>query len=226
MATFELPEIHENPEHWGPPVHNAAVLPAEFQDIPFAPFSKVRARQWNDEKRGQRAVADPEFVSRLQSDKIGRIADWNAGASTSDGRGPYGDDSAAGQRGGRGGARGGRAGRDAPQSYGAGGANAFAYFHGDDEASFSVVDNTRTTGAKRGGLSGFSRGGRGGARGGAAATAGRGGARGGMQARNMRGRGGVGGARGGRRYGFKDWDKVSRRFNSRPSFKKYDELMI
>jgi translation initiation factor 3 subunit D len=135
-------------------------------------------------------------VPFAKSDKIGRIADWNA---TSD------NASVAGDRG-RGG-RSGRGGRDGgAQSYGAGAAaSTFAYFHGDDEATFSVVDNAKAAPRGRGGLASFSRGrGRGGARGGARGAAPtRGGARG-------TGRGGVA-ARGGaaRRGGWKDWDKVS-----------------
>ncbi|CAO1634815.1 unnamed protein product [Sympodiomycopsis kandeliae] len=205
MASFTLPEMPETPGIWGPPSVQAAsssktstVLPPEFADIPFAPFSK--------------------------SDKIGRIADWNVSS------GRDGDDrSVTGAAAGRGARMGGR--RDAPQAYGSGSSNAFAYFHGDDEATFSVVDNTRTAGAKRGGLTAMGRGGagRGGGRGGAAGGAGAG--RGGMAAGGrgavgaQRGRvparGGPGGAggpgigRGGaaggaRRGGYRDWDKPQR----------------
>ena len=107
------------------------------------------------------------------------------------------------------------------QVYGAGTSSLFSYQHGEDEASFSVVDNTRTTAKPRGA---FGRGGgtifRGrGARGGAGATPGRGGAAGGRGGFNARGgrdqrfdsRGGRGGGRGGnRRFGWKDWDKPQR----------------
>jgi translation initiation factor 3 subunit D len=106
------------------------------------------------------------------------------------------------------------------QVYGAGTSSLFSYQHAEDEASFSVVDNTKTAKPR----AGFGRGGgtifRGrGARGGAAtggrggATAGRGGAqrgsggRGGAAFDNRGGRGG----RGGRRFGgWKDWDKPQR----------------
>ncbi|CAN8067889.1 unnamed protein product [Agarophyton chilense] len=49
MATFQLPEIHDNPDGWGPPMDLA---PKKFQDMPYAPFSK--------------------------SDRLGRAADWTA----------------------------------------------------------------------------------------------------------------------------------------------------
>lgn len=207
MASFILPEIPETPGLWGPPSldpsstseasassSKVSVLPPEFADIPFAPFSK--------------------------SDKIGRIADWNAAG------GRDGDDRSTTGAPGRGGRMGGR--RDAPQAYGSGSSNAFAYFHGDDEATFSVVDNTRTTTSKRGGLTSMGRGGggRGGGRGGAAGGPGRGGV--------AAGRGPVGAQRGGRapvrggpgsgvgagatgrggggarRGGYRDWDKPQR----------------
>lgn len=200
MASFTLPSLSETPERWGPPAidsstssSSSSVLPPEFADIPFAPFSK--------------------------SDKIGRIADWNAASAGAAG-GRDGDDRLGGQ-----GARGARPGRrDGPQAYGSGASNAFAYFHGDDEATFSVVDNTRTAGSKRGGgLASLSRGGAGGGRGGRGGAAG---ARGGMAAGRapggiVGGRGGRGGAQraggfaggrggGARRGGYRDWDKPQR----------------
>lgn len=49
MASFKLPEIHDNPDGWGPPMDLA---PKKFQDMPYAPFSK--------------------------SDRLGRAADWTA----------------------------------------------------------------------------------------------------------------------------------------------------
>ena len=51
MASFSLPQIHDNPDgSWGPSSSN---LPEtfKFKDIPYAPYSK--------------------------SDKLGRFADWN-----------------------------------------------------------------------------------------------------------------------------------------------------
>ncbi|CAO1627949.1 unnamed protein product [Jaminaea pallidilutea] len=206
MASFSLPTVVDTPDRWGPPNGGAAsgpssstsvnqaasVLPAEFADIPFAPFSK--------------------------SDKIGKVADWNAASSARN----DGDDRS--QMGGARNARMGR--RDGPQAYGSGAANTFAYFHGDDEATFSVVDNTRSAaGRGRGGLANMGRGGAGG-RGGRGGPGGRGGfagrgnsaslgLRGGRPGGGQRGGGyGGGGGRGGfggaRRGGYRDWDKPQR----------------
>ena len=123
--------------------------------------------------------------------------------------------------------------------YGAGTSSLFSYQHGEDEASFSVVDNTRTTTKTRGG---FGRGGgtifRGrGARGGAGASAGRGGpqnARGGFNARGGRNdsrfdtRGGRNARGGNRRFGWKDWDKPQRNrdasVNIKPEWKMLEEI--
>lgn len=105
----------------------------------------------------------------------------------------------------RGGARpGGR--KDGPQAYGSGASNAFSYFHVEDEASFSLVDN-KTGGPRRGAGSFGFRGGRGAGRG---SASGRGSARG-MSTGYARGgqyggRGGQG--RGGGRRGWKDWEKA------------------
>lgn len=207
MASFKLPTLQEATDRWGPPVtagdSASSVLPTEFREIPFAPFAK--------------------------GDKIGRFADWNAaggagGQPQDGGRGGGGDDrggaargAAAGLRGNAPGQGGGRRG-EGNQSYGAG-ASTFTYFHGNDEASFSMVDNTRSTTAKRAGLSNMTRGGRGAsnrgglARGGAnSAMTGRNGVGGAMGGRNMRGgmqRGGMS-MRGGRRGGWRDWDRPQR----------------
>lgn len=218
MASFPLPQLQETPEVWGPPStastsgkSKESVLPAEFRDIPFTPFAK--------------------------SDKIGRFADWNAvtaslahadGARAAAAAAAGGDEqqrgtgpirgAAAGLRGGGGGQAGGRR-NDGLQTLGAG-ASTFTYFHGSDEASFSIVDNARTSGAKRGGgLSQMTRGRGGAARGGA----GRGGALGGAASRGaiagrggrimtQRGGGPAGGfgGRGGRRPGWRDWDRPQR----------------
>ena len=153
-------------------------------------------------------VNEPDFHSipyapYSKSDKLGRFADWTEGDNR-DQRGAAGS-SATGT--GRGGARpGGR--KDGPLAYGSGATNTFSYFHVEDEASFSLVDN-KTGGPRRGVANfGFQRG-RGANRG---VTGGRGGAalRG---VANMYGRGGQYGARsgfgrGGNRRGWKDWEKV------------------
>ncbi|PWN25161.1 translation initiation factor eIF-3, subunit D [Jaminaea rosea] len=202
MASFTLPKLAENSDRWGPPPldssssSSSSVLPPEFADIPFAPFSK--------------------------SDKIGRIADWNAssaGGATAIGGGRDGDDRSARNAAQGAGGRGGR--REGPAAYGSGASNAFAYFHADDEATFSVVDNTRSQSTRgRGGLASMSRGGGGGGRGGRGGGA-AGGAKGAMGgARGGRGGAAAGGnqrnqgfaSRGGgaRRGGYRDWDKPQR----------------
>ena len=176
--SFALPPINDGVDGaWGPSTSN---LPDnfKFRDIPFAPYSK--------------------------SDKLGRIADWNeltsdnrqnnAGGQTGAG-GPGGQ----GGSGGRGGGPGGRR-RDGGQAFGSGTASAFAYFHVEDESSFSLVDN-KPTPPRRGGA--FTRG-RGTARGGNTYNS-----RGGTQ---RGGRGGFNAGRGGNqrggRKGWRDWDKV------------------
>jgi len=90
-------------------------LPVQFADIPYAPFSK--------------------------NDKLGRVVDWNQeGAGTSSG-GPAGGAGASGPAaGGAGQQRGGnKYGREPKEAFGAASAGTFAYFHDEDEASFSVV---------------------------------------------------------------------------------------
>ncbi|SJX61408.1 probable eukaryotic translation initiation factor 3 subunit 7 [Sporisorium reilianum f. sp. reilianum] len=147
-------------------------------------------------------LKDIPFAPYAKNDKVGRIADWNNASGASN--------DAANVRGGRQG----RA-RDVQQNFGTSAASsAFAYFHGDDEASFSVVDNTRTAASRRGGLGQMSqRGGRGG-RGGAGAAGGRGASKFGAGAGTRGARGGRGGAaaarRGGGRFGWKEWDKPQR----------------
>ncbi|PVG00487.1 putative eIF3d-eukaryotic translation initiation factor 3 subunit D [Serendipita vermifera] len=144
------------------------------------------------------------YAPYSKSDKLGRFADWAEGDSSAQ-RG-QGGPSATGTS--RGGARaGGR--KDGQQVYGSGAINAFSYFHVEDEASFSLVDN-KTGGPRRGaGNFGFQRG-RGAARGIASGrgVAGRGAAIGYGRGGQYGGRGGSG--RGGGRRGWKDWEKTSR----------------
>lgn len=148
---------------------------------------------------------DIPYAPYSKSDKLGRFADWTEGDGRAlGGGGPAG----ATGRGGRiGGGR-----KDGQAAYGSGATNAFSYFHVEDEASFSLVDN-KTGGPRRGaGGFGFQRG-RGAGRG---AGAGRGGTSGrtgpGGYGRNQPGQyGGRGGAaRAGNRRGWKDWEKTSR----------------
>lgn len=181
MASFSLPVIHDNPDGgWGP----SANLPEQFKfkDIPYAQYSK--------------------------SDKLGRFADWNDGSASENSRQPaiglpaalpaQASSNAAGARAGR--TR--RDGGSGAQTFGSGTASAFAYFHVEDESSFSLVDN-KPAAPRRGGA--FTRG-RGTGRGGSSGQsyAGRG--------QGQRGRGvfvprGGAAQRGGRRP-WRDWDKV------------------
>ena len=176
MVSFSLPPIQNNPDGgWGPSSSN---LPEKFKfkDIPYAPYSK--------------------------SDKLGRFADWNELSTenrTGAGAGTVGVPSTQQtQRSGTSGTGGRR--RDGNQAFGSGTASAFAYFHVEDESSFSLVDN-KSAPPRRG--SSFTRG-RGTTRGGTTTYTARGvprsGQRGGFQA-------GRGGQRGARR-GWRDWEKV------------------
>ena len=140
-----------------------------------------------------------------QSDKIGRIADWNSAVGSSN---PYDE----------------RRQRNAiargTTAFGSSMAgSAFQYQHGEDEATFSLVDNARTTtfGGRGGGFGrgGRGRGGPGGGRGGrggvklggaAAVITNTFGFRGGFS----RGRGGFRGGRGGGGGRFRDWDRPQR----------------
>ncbi|KDQ08268.1 hypothetical protein BOTBODRAFT_38100 [Botryobasidium botryosum FD-172 SS1] len=171
--SFALPPIQDNPDGAWGP--STFVMPPQFKDIPYSPYSKA--------------------------DKLGRFADWNE----SDARDPRASTALPTSQGARGGRSGyqGRQQRDGQPAFGAGGPNVFGYFHVEDEASFSLVDN-KTGSVRRGGGGGFGRG-RGGARG--AGAGGRGGAK---NARGGFGGRGGGGGRGGRRGGWGRWDEPSR----------------
>ncbi|KAJ3891708.1 eukaryotic translation initiation factor 3 subunit D [Lentinula edodes] len=145
---------------------------------------------------GQFKFKDIPYAPYSKSDKLGRFADWNE--TTSDTRqNAVGMVSTQNTRTGPGGRR-----REGAQTFGSGTASAFAYFHVEDESSFSLVDNKNAP-PRRGGT--FIRG-RGTARGGVGNYNARGGAQRG-------GRGGFGG-RGGNaqrgRRGWRDWDKGGR----------------
>ncbi|KAK3938045.1 hypothetical protein QBC46DRAFT_293045 [Diplogelasinospora grovesii] len=165
---------------WGPEVTTETLL----NGVPYAPFSK--------------------------GDKLGRMADWTA--DSKDGRD------------GRGGRQQYNRNYRDQQVYGAGSASLFAAPAAEDESTFSVVSNVRDTGKTRFGRGAvFTRGGRG-QRGGArgdSRTGGRGqlGQRGGRGGGQYGGGGGYdggrggrsnAGARGGRRFGWKDYDKPAR----------------
>ncbi|KAM0751791.1 translation initiation factor eIF-3, subunit D [Meredithblackwellia eburnea MCA 4105] len=198
-----IASIVDNDEGFGP---SSAHLPPQFKDIPYAPFSK--------------------------NDRLGRVVDWNsAEASTSLAAGAQaarrtgtGAQASTAQGGG------GKYSREPKEAFGASSAGTFAYFHDEDEASFSIVDGGSKTAASKGrtgagaglggnlGRSGGQfRVGRGGARGGAAAGRGgaggysaRAGAQGGRGDTRGGGRGGRGGAQAGGRFGWKDWSKETR----------------
>ncbi|KAF2199632.1 translation initiation factor eIF-3, subunit D [Delitschia confertaspora ATCC 74209] len=153
------------------------------------------------------------FAPYSKGDKLGRMADWTEGKDRDGrpGRQQYG-----------------RNYRE-QQVYGGGQNNPFAIQAAEEEATFSVVDNTRTSARTRG----FGRGGgtvfRGrGQRGGQAQRGGRGtfqrvGGRGGQQYDNRGGRGG----RGGRRFGWRD-DKPQRNRDAsvavRPDWNLLEEM--
>ncbi|KIP04896.1 hypothetical protein PHLGIDRAFT_108961 [Phlebiopsis gigantea 11061_1 CR5-6] len=140
---------------------------------------------------------DIPYAPYSKSDKLGRFADWND-ISGDNRQTNLGLSSGQGARN----APAGRGRRDGQAAFGSGTASAFAYFHAEDESSFSLVDTKATT-ARRGGASAR---GRGSARGGAGFFRG-GAARGGRGGANST-RGG-GAPRGGRR-GWRDWEKSNR----------------
>ena len=135
------------------------------------------------------------YAPYSKSDKLGRFADWYEG--TGDGRNPTAGLSTT--QGTRSGPTRGR--KEGTQAFGSGTASAFAYFHVEDESSFSLVDS-KATATRRGGTMT-----RGGTRSRGTSTYNRGGqrpggpTRGGAQQRG-------GGQRGGMRKGWRDWDKV------------------
>ncbi|KAI9819538.1 MAG: hypothetical protein M1827_006987 [Pycnora praestabilis] len=160
------------------------------------------------------------YAPYSKGDKLGRMADWTSEGK--DGR----------ERGGR--QQYNRNYRD-QQVYGAGTSSLFAVQVAEDESSFSVVDNTRTStktrGFGRGGGTVFrGRGQRGGRdqRGGRGAFQRVGGGRGGQQGgdRFYDNRGGRGGR--GRRGGWKDWDKPQRNrdssVNIKPDWQMLEEI--
>ncbi|KAI7902562.1 eukaryotic translation initiation factor 3 subunit D [Cokeromyces recurvatus] len=81
------------------------------------------------------------YTPYSKSDKLGRVADW----TNPDGQ-KQDNNQTTGGRQGRTGFN--RFNREQHQAYGASFATAFAYFHGEDESSFSVVDN-RSSGTKK-----------------------------------------------------------------------------
>ncbi|KAM0802440.1 putative eukaryotic translation initiation factor 3 subunit D [Usnea florida] len=151
------------------------------------------------------------YAPYSKGDKLGRMADWTTEGKDREGRGGRQQYN--------------RNYRD-QQVYGAGTSSLFAVQVAEDESSFSVVDNTRASTKTRG----FGRGGgtifRGRGRGGRDQRGGRGtfqssrvGGRGGQQAYLYDQRGGARGGRGGRRFGWKDYDKPQRNRDSSVNIK-------
>ncbi|KAF2096618.1 eukaryotic translation initiation factor 3 subunit D [Rhizodiscina lignyota] len=170
--------------------------------------------KWGPSETKDTMINGVPYAPYSKSDKLGRMADWTEGKDRDrGGRQQYG----------------GRNYRD-QQTYGANQQNPFAIQAAEEEATFSVVDNTRTSARTRG----FGRGGgtifRGrGQRGGQTQRGGRGtfqrvGGRGGQQGYDSRG--GRGGRRGGR-YGWRD-DKPQRNrdasVNVKPDWTLLEEI--
>lgn len=134
------------------------------------------------------------YAPYSKSDKLGRFADWYDGTGDSRNQ-TTGIPTTQGTRSGPARGR-----KEGVQTFGSSTASAFAYFHAEDESSFSLVD-TKTTATRRGG--GITRGR---AQGRGTSTYNRGGQRQGGPNRGFQYRGG--GQRGGARKGWRDWDKV------------------
>ncbi|RKF55927.1 Eukaryotic translation initiation factor 3 subunit D [Golovinomyces cichoracearum] len=160
------------------------------------------------------------YAPYSKSDKLGRMADWTS--ESKDGRDG---------RGGR--QQYNRNFRD-QQVYGAGTSSLLAAQTAEDEYTFSVVSNVRDSTKTRFGRGGVFARGRG-QRGGRADTRGGRGqfqrvnGRGGQQGyNNYNDRNGRGGARGGRRFGWKDYDKPQRNrdasVNIKPDWKVLEEI--
>jgi len=160
----------------------------------------------------QGSLKDVPFAPFSKNDKLGRAADWTAENKEKDARSRTGGYN--------------RNYRDQYQVYGAGAASSFAYQHGEDEASFSVVDSRTVPkprtynrlGPANRGRSAAQRG----TRGQFQKLGGRGGARAGQQG----GRWGQGFR--GRRFGWKDYDKPQRLRDAsvqvKPEWKLLEEI--
>ncbi|KAK5940767.1 hypothetical protein PMZ80_007184 [Knufia obscura] len=173
--------------------------------------------EWGPEVTTATTLDGVPYAPFSKGDKLGRMADWT-------------------QEGKEGRDRGGRYGRGYrdQQAFGAGTSSLFAVQVAEDESSFSVVDNTRNTAKTRG----FGRGGgtvfRGRGQRGGAQRGGRGGFQRagpnqpqGRQNQYYDQRGGRGG-RGGRRFGWRDYDKPQRNRDSsvaiRPGWVMKEEI--
>ncbi|ETN44355.1 eukaryotic translation initiation factor 3 subunit D [Cyphellophora europaea CBS 101466] len=176
--------------------------------------------EWGPETTASTTLDGVPYAPFSKGDKLGRMADWTQ-------EGKEGRD--------RGGRQYGRNFRD-QQVYGAGTSSIFAVQVAEDESSFSIVDNTRTSTKTRA----FGRGGpltfrgrgqrgaaqRGGPQRGGYQRAGQGGRGGQQQNQYYDNRGGRG--RGGRRFGWRDYDKPQRNrdasVNIRPDWTMREEI--
>lgn len=159
-------------------------------------------------------LKDVPFAPFSKGDKLGRAADWTT--ENKDGKDPR---SRQGYN---------RNYRDQYQVYGAGAASSFAYQHGEDEASFSVVDSRSVPKPRTYNRLGPANRGRGGAA--------QRGARGQFQKLGGRGGGARSGQQGGRwgqgfrgrRFGWKDYDKPQRLRDAsvqvKPDWKLLEEI--
>ncbi|MCJ1288474.1 hypothetical protein MMC34_000002 [Xylographa carneopallida] len=173
---------------------------------------------WGPSTTSDTLVDGVPYAAYSKGDKLGRMADWTSeGKDGRDGRGGRQQYN--------------RNYRD-QQVYGAGTSSLFAVQVAEDESSFSVVDNTRTSTKTRG----FGRGGgtifRGRGRGGRDQRGGRGtfqrvGGRGGQQNGYYDNNRGARGGRG-RRFGWKDYDKPQRNrdssVNIKPDWQMLEEI--
>jgi len=157
------------------------------------------------------SLKDVPFAPFSKSDKLGRAADWTTENKEKDSRSRTGYN---------------RNYRDQYQVYGAGAASSFTYQHGEDEASFSVVDSrsiskprtySRLGPANRGRTT-TQRGGRGQLQKLGGRMSGRAGQQGGRWGQGFRGR----------RFGWKDYDKPQRLRDSsvqiKPDWKLLEEM--
>jgi translation initiation factor 3 subunit D len=195
---FKLQDL-QSTDSWGP--GDEWHLDGVLKDVPFAPFSK--------------------------GDKLGRAADWTAeGKEGRDSR------SRSGYNRNYRGTRARNTGHvitetDQYQAYGAGAASSFAYQHGEDEASFSVVDSRSVPKPRTYNRLGNANRGRGtgqrGARGQLQRLGGRAGGRGGGQQGGRWGQ-----SFRGRRFGWKDYDKPQRLRDAsvqiKPEWKMLEEI--
>jgi translation initiation factor 3 subunit D len=179
--------------------HTTKMAPASLLDLID---SLPSADTWGPPTTTETTLNGVPYAPYSKGDKLGRMADWTAGdKSDRGGRQQYQQ-------------------RYRDQIYGAGGPGglqtAFGIEGQNEEGSFSLVDRSQTSTRGRGfggrGSAVFGRGGRGqrgGAQRGGRATFQRVGGRGGPQG-SYNDRGGRGGGRGGRRFGWKDYDKPQR----------------